>query len=193
MTKFILVGGYIQKATDGGKAFAEAVVDGFDQPVRILVCAFARPHDAWEETLQNDKQFFTSMLRVKTLLTLATPENFLEQLDKTDAVYFKGGRTCELISVLEKCTGWEKKLKGKTVAGSSAGVNFLAKHYYSLDELKAYDGLGILPIKALVHYRSDYNAPNIDWNKAHHELQNSGDEELEILRLREGEFKIIEQ
>ncbi len=76
------------------------------------------------------------------------------------------------------------------VAGSSVGAHAISKYYYGLDDLKIGEGLGLLPIKAIVHYRSDYNAPNIDWDKAEVELKNYK-EELPILTLSEGQFEII--
>jgi peptidase E len=194
MTKYILIGGYADRADDGGKALCQEMVDGFDQPVRILVCLFARSRETWEKLFEDDRFFFAKQLpKLKTILTMAQPESFVEQIKKADVIYFRGGPTRQLIDMVSACKGWEDELDGKTVAGTSAGANFLAKQYYSLDNLEVQDGLNILPIKVLVHYRSDYNAPNIDWNKAYHALDSSGDEDMQLLTLHEGEFKVIEQ
>jgi peptidase E len=192
MTKFVLVGGYSNKSPDNGEAFVKELVEGFDQPVRILVCLFARRIDEWEAAFQKDKLLFASKLKQKVLLELADPARFKEQLKNTDVVYFRGGRTKALIEGLKQSEGWEQELSDKTIAGSSAGVNFLARYYYSLDDLEIREGLGILPMKALVHYKSDFNAPNIDWDKVYQELREYG-EELPILAIPEGEFKVIPQ
>lgn len=192
MTKFVLVGGYSNKSPDNGEAFAKELVEGFDQPVRILVCLFARPVGEWEETFQKDKLLFASKLKQKVLLELADPTRFVEQVKNTDVLYFRGGRTKTLIEALKDAKDWEKELTDKTVAGSSAGVNFLARYYYSLDDLEIREGLGVLPMKALVHYKSDYNAPNIDWENAYQELKDFG-EDLPILAIPEGKFEVISQ
>jgi peptidase E len=193
MTKFVLLGGYAGRATDGGVAFYQEVVAGFDQPVRILDCMFARPEPVWEEMLERDRfTYATALNGMKSIITLARPESFIEQLRHTDVLHVRGGRTRTLIDTLALIQGWEQELDGKTVAGSSAGVNFLAKHYYSLDDQQVYQGLGILPIKALVHYESDYNAPNIDWQQARAELE-AIDDGSELVALHEGEFKVVEQ
>lgn len=192
MTKYVLVGGYSNKSADDGGAFVREVVAGFDQPVRILECLFARPVDEWEAAFQKDKFLFASKLQEKVLLELADPARFVEQARNADVIYFRGGRTKALIEGLKQSEGWEKELTGKTVVGSSAGVNFLARYYYSLDNLEICEGLGILPIKALVHYKSDYNAPNIDWDKVHQELQEFG-EDLPLLAIPEGKFEVIRQ
>ncbi len=192
MTRFVLLGAYAERSEGQGKAFAEEIVDGFDQPVRILICLFARPEPVWQEVFEKDKFFFASRLNQKVLLELSDPARFAEQLRKTDAVYFRGGRTRKLIETLEGSPGWEKELAGKTVAGSSAGVNFLARYYYSLDDKEVCEGLGVLPFKALVHYKSDYGAPDIDWDQAYAELKERGDD-LPILALPEGRFEILER
>lgn len=193
MTKFVLLGGYAGRAADSGKTFYKEVADGFDQPVRVLDCMFARPEAVWEEMLERDRFAYASALDgQKSILTLARPETFIEQLRKTDVVHFRGGRTRKLIDTLATIPGWEGELDGKTVAGSSAGVNFLSKRYYSLDDQQVYEGLGILSIKALVHYQSDYNAPNIDWDASRAELE-AIDDGLPLIALHEGEFTVIEQ
>lgn len=192
MTKFVLVGGYPTKPEDGGQAFVNELVEGFDQPVRILTCLFARPQDTWKEIFENDKLFFASKLRQKTIVELADPENFKEQVQRNDVIYFRGGRTKKLLEAVRKHEGWEKELAEKTVAGTSAGVCFLAKYYYSLDDLEICPGLSILPITALVHYKSDYNAPNIDWDRAYQELEAIAPG-TPVLTLMEGEFKVMEK
>jgi hypothetical protein len=53
-------------------------------------------------------------------------------------------------------------------------------------------GLGLLPVKVIVHYRSDYNAPRIDWDKSYEQLETRGGN-LRILALQEGHFEIIER
>ncbi len=192
-TKYILIGGYVRKTADGGKAFCEELVKGFVEPVRILDCLFAEPEEIWKEKLANDKTLFAIYLPDKKLeIQLASPNKFIEQVQWANAIYLRGGETAKLISTLKQSKGWSDVLKGKTLAGTSAGANAIAKYYYSLDKLTVGEGLGLLPIKVLIHYRSDYNALHIDWDKAYSELRNHK-ENLPVLALREGEFKIIEK
>lgn len=193
MTKFILVGGYIQKGTEGGRAFAEELVKGFVEPVKILDCMFARPPEAWQSTFEADKEFFGRVLPAKKLqFVLADPDQFLAQVAGADAIFLRGGRTDDLLKLLAHAPDWVKNLKGKTVAGTSAGADALATYFYSLDDLKLGDGLGLVSVKTIPHFRSDYNAPNIDWDKAEAELKAYKDD-LPLVTLREGEFKVFEQ
>lgn len=190
MTKFILMGGYISRASDGGKAFCEELIEGFDQPVRILDCMFARPKDSWAVAFEEDKLFFAKNLRMKILVTLADPAAFTEQVHNADAVYLRGGSTESLLGMLAAAPGWDKELIGKTLAGSSAGAMAIVASSYSLDALKCRDGLGLLPIKVIPHWKSDYNTPNVDWDKALDDMKAYGDQTAEVLTIGEGEFVV---
>lgn len=193
MTKFILLGGYPQKAADKGKSFYEELIEGFDEPVKILLCMFARPEDAWQKTFEGDQVILDQNLPVKKLdLKMASPDEFLEQVKWANVIYFRGGITENLLEELNKQTGWEKLIQGKTVAGTSAGANILGKYYSALDTPSVKKGLGLLPVKVIVHYKSDYNAPNIDWDESYQLLQSTG-EELPILALGEGQFEVIKR
>ena len=192
-TKFILVGGYPRKAPDWGKVFCEEVVRGFKPPVKILDCLFARPKEDWDKVFAEDKDFFTNFLpNTQIEVRLADSSKFIEQADWASAIYLRGGSTEPLLKLLKRNQGWEKYLSGKTLAGSSAGAHAITKYHYGLHELKPRKGLGLLPAKVIVHYRSDYNAPNIDWDKAYAELKNYK-EDLPLYALREGEFVVIER
>jgi hypothetical protein len=191
MTKYILIGGYPWKATDGGKAFVEELIKGFDGPVRILECIFARPRQEWAKAYSDDQKSFSTHLPGKQLeFQLADPERFTQQVKWADAIYIRGG-SAEIAAteMLKKDGGWMNGLYGKTLAGTSAGADLISKYYYDLDNLKIVEGLGLLPIKVLVHYRSDYNAPNIDWDSAYELLKNHG-EELPIVTLAEGQYHV---
>lgn len=191
MTKYILVGGYPRKAPDGGKALAEEMVKGFEDPIRLLICYFARPRIQWEINSIEDKMFFGGHLGGRKVeYQMAQVETFLDQLRWANVLYIRGGKTTMLFEKLAQCPGWEKKLEGKTITGSSAGAMAIAKYDYNLDTLKLENGLGLVPVKVLVHYRSNYNAPNVGWDNAEEELKNYK-EDLPLIALREGEFVVM--
>lgn len=189
-TKIILVGGYPRKAADGGKAFCEELVVGFPEPVNILDCLFARPVENWAKAYGEDKEFFERHLPGKKLeVVLAQPETFIDQLEWAQAIYIRGGETVRLLKILATQPDWTKRLSDKTLAGSSAGAEALSQYFYYLETLTMKEGLGLLPIKLIPHYRSDYNAPNIDWDQADTDLENYK-EPLPIIKLAEGEFVV---
>jgi len=194
MTKYILIGGYVAKAEDGGKSFAEELTKNFKEPVKILDCMFAREEETWNEKFKEDVLFFEKHLPNKKLeMKLANEANFVEQIKWADAIFIRGGKTKPLLDKLRKQNRWEKELVGKTVAGTSAGAHAIAKYYYGLDEkAEIIKGLNLLPVKVIVHYRSDYNSPNIDWDKAD-EIMRDCENTIELVQLREGEFKVFDK
>lgn len=192
MTKFILVGGYPQKASDGGKSFCEELTKGLAEPIKILDCLFARAEENWEKAYGQDKEFFSANLPGKQVqVVLAQKETFVKQIREADAIYVRGGATRTLKEILNSIPGWVEAIAGKPFAGSSAGADALSRHYYNLDTLELEDGLGLVDVKMIPHWNSDYNAPNIDWEDAKHRLQQYGGE-FPVLTLAEGEFVVRE-
>jgi len=193
-TKYILIGGHPYGSPDGGKVFIEELVRGFGESVKILECLFARPRSVWPEDFNQDKRFLENGLPDKKMEFLLTnPENFKEQVIWSNVIYIRGGISETVVTAIQKYgDGWEKELFGKTVAGSSAGAHAISKYYYDLDDMRIREGLGLLPIKILTHYGSDYNAPNINWNKVEAELRQYK-EDLPLIKLAEGQFEIMTQ
>jgi peptidase E len=191
MRKYILLGGYPYKGEGGGKAFCEEIVKGLKAPAKILLCYFARPEDEWQHVYVEDQAFFKRHLENFELdFQFAEVSKFKEQIDWTDVLYFKGGTTELLMERLHLCDGWEKLLDDKTIVGSSAGADLLSAYHYNIDNLKLEEGLGLVRAKTIPHYQSDYNAPNVDWDKARGELE-AWKEDLPVYLLKEGEFVVI--
>lgn len=192
MTKYILIGGYIHKAEDGGEALFKEMLKDFqaDKTVKVLDCTWAEPRDLWEEKFQKDKIPFLKFLK-NFEFELAEPSKFVEQVKSSDVIFLRGGDSTELlINSLNKIGNLAEGLSGKTVAGTSAGGDVLSKYFYNLDNPKLDEGLGLLDIKFIPHWRSDYNASNIDWDQALKELKNYK-EDLPVYVLKEGEFVVL--
>jgi len=192
MTKLILVGGYVRKADDGGKAFVEEMIKGFEEPIKILDCMFARYKEVWNKKFEEDKEFYKAKLPDKNIeLRLANPEEFIDQVKWADAIFLRGGSSEELVRALQENIEWTKYLDGKTVAGTSAGADALSKYYYGLDSLDVREGLGLVSVKVIPHFRADYHGWEFDWDRAYSDLENYK-EELPILALAEGQFEVVE-
>ncbi len=192
--KYILVGGYIHKAPDGGKAFCEELIKGIDKnPVKILDCMFARKIESWKESIEKDNIFFSKFIS-NFKIELANPNNFIEQVKNSDIIYLRGGYTSPLIELLSKDISWVKELDGKVLAGTSAGADAIAKYYCVPKTNRVGDGLGLLPIKFIPHWMSDYSddeVRDIDWDGELKKLKDYK-EDLPIYTLQEGEFKVFE-
>lgn len=195
MTKYILAGGYVHEAQDGGRAFCEELIKGIkNKPVKILDCLFARPEDFWQEGLKSDYSFLSKFIK-NFQLELAQPDKFTEQIKESDIIFLKGGYTSMLHEALSKNLKWIQGLDGKVLAGTSAGAEVIAKYYLILKNFRIGDGFGLLPIKFIPHWNSKYfdsETQDIDYDKALIKLKGHK-EDIEILTLREGEFKVFEK
>ena len=194
MTKYILVGGYLHKAKDGGRAFCEELVKDFnlDRPIRILNCLFARPENFWDDKIKENEKFFSKYINSFELI-LADPLRFTEQVKYSDVVYIQGGYTDPLMKKLLENSEWIKYIDGKTIAGASAGGDAIAKYYSVFKTKRVGNGLGLLPIKFIPHWKSDYSDEevfDIDWDSEFNKLKEYK-EDLQIYTLAEGEFKVI--
>lgn len=163
-----------------------------NEPVKILNCLFARDKDSWEGKLKENKDFFSKHINNFELI-LADPDRFVEQVKSADVIFLQGGYTQSLINKLLENRDWIKYLDGKTVAGSSAGGDAIAKYYSVLKTSRVGDGLGLLPIKFIPHWKSDYSddeVRDIDWNAELIKIKEYK-EDLPIYTLAEGEFKVF--
>ncbi len=194
MTKYILVGGYVHKAQDEGKAFCEELIKGINKkPIKILDCMFARKKEDWQDSIDRDNIFFSKFIK-DFELELADPNNFTEQVKNSDVIYLRGGYTSPLMEALSKDKSWIKELDGKVLAGTSAGADAIAKYYTVLKTHRVGDGLGLLPVKFIPHWKSDYSddeVRDINWDEELEKLKKYK-EDLPMYTLTEGEFKIFE-
>lgn len=192
MTKYILVGGYPYKAKDGGKAMCNEAVAGFSEPVKILICLFARQSEQWDKLYEENKRFFIKNLsKIKLDFTLAAERDFENQIKDSNLLYFNGGDTAELMGRLGKVSEWLRVLEGKSVMGSSAGADILSTYNYDIEFFRCADGLGLVPVKTIVHYEVSNYTPPVGWGAAYNEIERYK-EELPIWALHEGEYKVMQ-
>ena len=191
-TKYILIGGQIHKAQDGGLSFCEELIKGINhRPIKILDCLFAREKDDWSDRFDKDRNFFFSN-SPDFELELASPENFIEQIRNNHVVLFQGGVPRKLISMLDTAGNWLKEAQGKVLVGSSGGADTLCKYYGVGRTGNVREGLGLLPIKFIPHWKSDYGEGlDINWDSLFEKLK-SYKEDLEIVVLSEGEYRGFE-
>ncbi len=112
---------------------------------------------------------------------------------KSDVVYLRGGHTQQLFRLLSLDTDWISELDGKILAGTSAGAEVIASYYHVLSTNRTGEGFGLVPIKVIPHWKSDYfddTKQDIDWKKALKELKEYK-EDLPIYTLVEGQFEVF--
>ncbi|KKR20009.1 MAG: hypothetical protein UT48_C0024G0006 [Parcubacteria group bacterium GW2011_GWE2_39_37] len=197
MPKYILNSGGLRNEPEKSRLFFIEIVKGLGETPKILFCFFAEKREVWEEKFETYKKHFSELaIDIAPTFELAFPDKFIEQMKNNDAVIIFGGDDHLVMYWLGQYNLYEI-CKSKVVATSSAGTNALVKHFWTCDWRKCFDGLGILPIKFIAHYESDYgnNDPRgpIDWQKGYNELAEYGDTSLPIHALEEGKFIVIEK
>lgn len=198
MTKYILHAGGVTNSADKGAAFFNEVIRDLGSNPKILFCFFAQPRERWEEKFEGYSQGFSERIakNIKLSFDLAMPETFEEQIRNSDAIMIQGGDD-HLLGYWLRKFNIPKIWEGKVVAGSSAGSDALSRQFWTADWRECMDGLGIIPVKFIPHYKSDYgsNDPRgaIDWDEAYKELENYGDKTLPIHALEEGGFIVFEK
>ena len=195
MTKFILSSGGIKK-TPNFKKFVGDIFDGSGSSPKVLLCFFAEPREYWEDKFV----LFSELLKenveqgVFPKFTLASQENFEQEVADSGIIYFYGG-DFELLKYRLGQYDLQKLLQNKTVAGSSSGFVIFVKTFFDSDCRKVNYGLGFIPIKTLPHFGEVISDPvrgELDWQKAEEELKKAEPTDLEISKIQAGEYQIFE-
>lgn len=198
MTKYILNSGGLRDQTEKARKFNLEIIKGLGQTPRILFCHFAAGREYWEEKFAEYTARFSESIgqEITPKFELAFPDKFVEQLKNNQAVIIHGGDDL-LLQYWLKQYDWPEIWRDKVVAASSAGSDALVRNFWTCDWRQAKDGLGILPIKFIPHYKSAYGQDDprgpINWEKAYQSLADYGDKSLPIYALEEGDFIVIEQ
>lgn len=197
MTKYVVQSGGIGNQPELKKKFHQELIKGLGATPNFLLSNFAQGREYWESKFQGYSDSIKEDMpeAVNPTFTLAMPNDFIEQCKQSDIIYFHGGDD-NLLQYWMRQFDIPSLFSNKVVATNSASSNMLATHYWTCDWRQCGDGLGILPIKFIPHYRSSFGANDprgpIDWDKAMQELSTYGDRSLPIYALKEGEYKIFE-
>ena len=197
MTKYVLNSGGLKNNPEGAKKFVAEIAKGLGNQPKILMCFFAEKRENWDEKFDSYTVGFNELAPkdVKPQYLLAFPDVFEEQLSNCDVLYMHGGDDTLLLHWLKQFN-LPKIWEGKVVATNSASTHALSKSFWTCDWRELKDGLGILPIKTIAHFNSEYGIDDprgpIDWEMAKAELAEYGDKTLPIYALEEGEFKVFE-
>lgn len=183
MIKFILHGGFSFGKTDedNGAFYSEILKDVLDG-VKILQVMFAKDDDRIASAIVKINKEFENVKGTKAIsITVATKEDFINQIKDSDVIYFHGGVSLKLLEALKQYPELESALKGKIVAGESAGANVWCKYFYSRKSDRVSEGLGFLPIKLIPHYQEEFA----------HKMDNI-DSTLEEVHLPEYQHKVFQ-
>jgi peptidase E len=197
MTRYVLNSGGLRNQPEKAVKFYRELIKGVGDNPRFLLCYFAQPREGWERKMPDHVKSITEAIPEMPLkFELAFSDKFVEQIKSNDIVMLYGGDDT-LLQYWLRQYDLPEIWKDKVVGGSSAGSDALCQNFWTCDWRKCSDGLGILPIRFIPHFNSEYGKADprgpIDWKKAHDELSEYGDRSLPIYALEEGDFIVIEQ
>lgn len=183
MTKFILHGGNTRVPHPSNREFFIEMTKGLLDGSKILLVLFSRDASEYDSLLEKFKKNILSNIEIDFVFDIANEENFIDQIKDSKLIYMKGGDTIKLLDALKQYPDFRDAIKGKIVAGSSAGAYVLSKYFYSRSEKEVVEGLGILPIRTLAHYDGDQDIVD---------KLNEYSSEYELVLLKDYESRIIE-
>lgn len=182
-TKFILHGGFNPSQSDEDNTdFYREILKDAPQNAKVLSVPFAKDLDRVQISTERITKELNNVKQEKNItIEVATEERFIEQVQSSDVVYFHGGVSQKLLDILKNYPNLKEFLTGKTIAGESAGANVLATYFYSPKTDRVSEGLGILPLKVIPHFKKEYES----------KLDGVG-EDLEVLCLPEYQFRVFQ-
>lgn len=160
-TKFILHGGFTSTKNELNRSFYEEISRGVHEGGTILLIYFSRKDEELERLFAEDKGQILKQARNKKLnIVLATEKDFASQVKQADALYMRGGDTDKLLATLKQFPDFKDLIKGKVVAGSSAGAYVIGQYSAGHSVTYVREGLGLAPLRVACHYQSSDLPPN---------------------------------
>lgn len=183
-TTFLLHGGMLSVSSPSNDSFFAEFARNLNDGDKVLFVGFARRDEQERlDIYERDKGYILSQTDRRVDVVCATYADFIEQAQSARAIFITGGETGALVKDVEKFPEFVDSIRGKVVAGTSAGAYLFAKYYFS-SERGVCEGLDVVPIKIIGHYgNSDFKGTE-DSLKL---LQGHG-EELETVVLNECEW-----
>ena len=153
-TKFILHGGFTPgNKEENNSDFYKEILKDAPEKAKILIVPFAKDIERMPITTERVKgEFNQNRHQEKLDFEVANEESFIKQVESADIIYFQGGVSLKLLQTLKKFPDLKDSLKGKVVAGESAGANVLSSVFYSPKADDVFEGLGLVPVKIIPHY-----------------------------------------
>jgi peptidase E len=188
MTKYIFHGGGLSLESDSNHGFYKEIVKDIPVNGTVLLVYFASRSDDNSERIALDTTRLKELTGKPALhILIANETDFISQIKESDAIFIRGGSTEKLLNILYAYPDLKNSFEGKTIAGSSAGAYALSTFYSSHYEDCAAEGLGIVPVRVVTHYKSEKMPPKAAAIEA---LQNAAPE-LKLIMLKEGEWEVV--
>jgi len=188
-TKFILHGGMLSRGGPDNELFFKEFTKDLKDGGNVLWIGFARKEgEERENTFVRDTGWIKEYSGKSLQYVSATLEALEAQIQNADAVFVTGGSSEILVKAIKEFPNFASWIEGKVYAGSSAGACLTSAIYYHCSHQKISEGIGLLPIRVMVHYGNpDFNSTD----ETLAELKKHRDE-LELVVLPECEWVVKE-
>lgn len=188
-TRFLLHGGRVKLNDERNNSFFRELVKDLSDGDIVLSIGFAGHDEAKRlEYFERDKKFLLSQAETEIQVINATYDDLPNQIRAAKSIYITGGDVPKLINDIRRYPHFLKLLKGKLVAGTSAGACLFSTYYLNCPKLEVLQGLGVFPIRLAVHYGSlEFNSTD-----ATVKLLEKYSQDLELVRLEECEWIVKE-
>lgn len=157
-TKFILHGGFNPEQRDENNTdFYVEVLKNAPENSKILLVPFAKDVERIPSSIAKvTSEFNKNKWQKNIVIEIANEKDLIQQVKSANIIYFFGGISSKLLEVLKKYPDLKTYLKGKTIVGESAGANVWGNFFYSPQADSVFEGLGVLPLKIIPHYKKEY-------------------------------------
>jgi peptidase E len=159
-TKFILHGGMLSRGGPDNEAFFKEFTRDIKEGDTVLWVGFARKEgEERENTFTRDTGWIEEYSNKGLQYVNATLDELETQIQNATAIFVTGSSSEILIGAMKEFPNFASWIEGKIYAGSSAGACLTSTVYYHCSHQKISEGIGLLPIRVMVHYgNSDFNA-----------------------------------
>lgn len=177
-TRFLFHGGGFSLETEKEAEFFREFTKDLNDGDTVLFIGFARRADGErQEIYERDKGYVLAATDKNLTVENAELETVVEQTERAQAVLITGGDTRGLVDDLKDKAGFIDALKGKVVAGTSAGAYLFSTYFYSCGAKEVFPALGTLPVKMICHYGG--------------ESFGIGDEDVEKIKAYSADLELI--
>lgn len=152
-TKVVVSGGFAEESNELNSLFFKEILEGTGDVVTVLLILFSRPEAVWDMKSKGAIAQFDKVKGSKKVDYVIANHNKLEdQIANSDVIYIRGGTNSLLIDEVARHPRFVELIKGKIVAGESAGTYLLSDYFFSKSEGGVFRGLGVLPVKTICHF-----------------------------------------
>ncbi|MCX6825114.1 MAG: Type 1 glutamine amidotransferase-like domain-containing protein [candidate division SR1 bacterium] len=186
MTHFFLHGGIASADSETNEIFFQNICNDGD---KILICLFGKERDKEQKFIATKDRFLYYNSKKKLSFESASEDihSLLKQIKSSSLIYLVSGDNQKYLNIFSKIPDIKNILTDKTIVGVSAGSLIWSKIFYSQNEERVKTGLGLLPIKCIVHWGSKYSSLSTDEERL--KLLEEYGEKLPIIKIPEQEYK----